>query len=65
MEERKGFREKSDIQVSGEGSWFCRACDEERVSDMRLCNRCKTWYHEDCVGLTKQDKDVFFCQECE
>nr|CAI5840631.1 unnamed protein product [Callosobruchus analis] len=31
---------------------------------MRLCNRCRTWCHEECVGLTKQDKSDFFCQEC-
>lgn len=46
-------------------SWFCKLCNEDRVADMRLCNTCKSYVHEECVGLTKNDKQVFFCPDCQ
>lgn len=52
-------------KLSSEESWFCRACKENRVSDMRQCVKCKIWYHEECVGLTKNDKELFYCQNCD
>ncbi|KAJ2940839.1 hypothetical protein O0L34_g10097 [Tuta absoluta] len=45
-------------------SWYCQACNEERISDMRQCQKCKTWYHEECVGLTKEDVEQFLCPGC-
>lgn len=56
-------RKKS--KLSSEESWFCRACKENRVSDMRQCVKCNIWYHEECVGLTKDDKESFYCQNCD
>lgn len=45
--------------------WYCHLCNEDRVLDMRLCNMCMRYVHEECVGLTKQDKlDSFICPSC-
>lgn len=41
-------------------SWYCPACKEDRVDDMRRCHSCGVWYHELCVGLTPADK-IFYC----
>lgn len=41
-------------------SWYCPACKEDRVDDMRQCLTCGVWYHEVCVGLTPADK-IFYC----
>ncbi|KAH9642692.1 hypothetical protein HF086_014389 [Spodoptera exigua] len=41
-------------------SWYCLACKEERVDDMRQCLTCGVWYHEVCVGLIPADK-IFYC----
>lgn len=43
-----------------EPSWYCPACKEDRVDDMRQCPNCGVWYHEVCVGLTPADK-IFYC----
>lgn len=56
-------RKRSNLSV--EESWFCPACNENRVSDMRQCVKCRIWYHEECLGLTKNDKDFFYCQNCD
>lgn len=45
-------------------SWYCAVCEEEYVADMRVCSNCGTWVHEECVGLTKDDKEDFFCPQC-
>lgn len=46
-------------------SWYCYLCTEDVVKDMRLCDRCKKYVHEECVGLTAADKDVIFlCPNC-
>ncbi|XP_063241735.1 uncharacterized protein LOC134541920 [Bacillus rossius redtenbacheri] len=46
-------------------SWYCFLCKEDRVIDMRGCSLCKRFVHEECVGLTKHDKQVFVCPTCE
>ncbi|CAH1955815.1 unnamed protein product [Acanthoscelides obtectus] len=43
--------------------WYCPACKENRLSDMRQCMKCQVWYHEECVGLTESDL-IFECPEC-
>ncbi|KAI4464358.1 zinc finger fyve/phd-type [Holotrichia oblita] len=43
--------------------WYCPACKENRLTDMRQCVKCKVWYHEECVGLTESDL-LFQCPEC-
>ncbi|KAL0871502.1 hypothetical protein ABMA27_005220 [Loxostege sticticalis] len=43
--------------------WYCFACNEERFEDMRQCTACKKWFHELCLGLTKEDVD-FECPMC-
>lgn len=48
-----------------ESEWFCHACKEGRVSDMRQCVQCCKWYHEECVGLSTEDKDIFYCCDCD
>lgn len=53
----KGHSKKS------KDSWYCYICNEDRVADMRLCFLCKTYVHEDCVGLTKEDTDKV-CTQC-
>ncbi|CAG9772060.1 unnamed protein product [Ceutorhynchus assimilis] len=45
--------------------WYCHVCDEDEVANMRLCNMCLRYVHEDCVGLTVKDKESFFiCPSC-
>ncbi|KAL4717005.1 hypothetical protein ACJJTC_001866 [Scirpophaga incertulas] len=38
---------------------------ENRIADMRLCQNCASYVHEECVGLTASDKDNFICIQCE
>ncbi|GAB1599251.1 uncharacterized protein LOC115225210 [Argonauta hians] len=47
-----------------EEDWFCPGCGENEQEDMRRCESCGVWYHEDCVGLTKDD-ETFVCPECD
>lgn len=46
-------------------SWYCSICQEYEVKDMRLCVVCRNFYHEECVGLTAADKDIFICPNCD
>lgn len=46
-------------------SWYCFLCREDRVSDMRICNICTRYVHEECAGLTAGDKGIFVCPRCE
>ncbi|KAF5281134.1 hypothetical protein FQR65_LT03000 [Abscondita terminalis] len=54
----KGKAKKT--KVSPDTDWYCHACKEGRLSDMRQYVRCMNWYHEECVGLTNTDKEIFF-----
>lgn len=46
-------------------SWYCHLCKLDRVSDMRLCNQCIRYVHEDCEGLSKDDEILnFLCSFC-
>jgi hypothetical protein len=38
-------------------SWCCSVCQRDEQKDMRICVRCLTYYHEECVGLTVDDTD--------
>lgn len=49
--------------TSKKDDWYCPACKDSRVMDMRQCLQCKTWYHEECLGLTEMDSD-FECPNC-
>lgn len=57
---KRGHNSKSTTE-----SWYCHACHEDRQADMRPCTDCSKWYHEDCIGLTKNDLDPFFCPNCD
>lgn len=46
-------------------SWYCKICREDAMKDMRMCFVCRTYVHEECVGLTKDDKQKFVCPDCE
>ena len=46
-------------------SWYCPICKENRMIDMRACYKCSTYVHEECVGLTKYNKDIFLCFNCD
>lgn len=61
--EKNISKEKKQVSKKKE-SWFCFVCNEERIADMRICNMCGTYVHEECVGLRKEDKEVFFCPRC-
>lgn len=61
--QNKYKNEESSIKESQE-CWYCPACNEDRVADMRPCTECVKYYHEECVGLTKNDKDIFVCPNC-
>ncbi|CAG9792671.1 unnamed protein product [Diatraea saccharalis] len=52
-------------QRSPDERWYCNACQEERMEDMRKCIKCLKWFHDDCVGLTKNDGEVFICPNCD
>ncbi|XP_046975196.1 uncharacterized protein LOC124541384 [Vanessa cardui] len=62
----KGRGQKSGVtrknQQSLAGTWFCHACREDKVLDMRQCRICGARYHEICVGLDADDED-FECPE--
>lgn len=44
--------------------WYCHGCKIDKIIDMRQCLKCQKWYHEICVGLTKDDEEQFICPEC-
>ncbi|CAK1604136.1 unnamed protein product [Parnassius mnemosyne] len=46
-------------------SWYCFLCKEDRVADMRFCKCCGVYVHEECVGLTAEDKKRYMCPKCE
>lgn len=46
-------------------AWYCKLCREDVQKDMRLCSMCAVYVHEECVGLTKSDKLVFICPDCQ
>lgn len=48
-----------------EQDWYCAVCQVAKISDMRLCVVCQKYVHEECVGLTKEMKDIFVCPLCE
>ncbi|KAJ8889874.1 hypothetical protein PR048_009379 [Dryococelus australis] len=37
-------------------NWYCHLCKTDRQLDMRFCNQCLRYEHEECEGLTGQDK---------
>ncbi|GFO42856.1 tigger transposable element-derived protein 1-like [Plakobranchus ocellatus] len=59
----KGSKAKPTIKDSEE-EWFCPGCGENEQEDMRRCESCGVWYHENYVGLTKDD-DTFVCPQCD
>ena len=48
-----------------DSSWYCPVCEENRMIDMRACSICSVYVHEECVGLTKDDKEAFICFKCD
>lgn len=52
------------INPSVRESWYCPVCHEDKVLDMRRCLICEVYFHELCVGLTKNDKEKFVCPYC-
>ncbi|KAK4882642.1 hypothetical protein RN001_005961 [Aquatica leii] len=46
-------------------SWYCKACKQDRVADMHLCSICECYLHDECVDLTKEDKEErYICPYC-
>ena len=42
-------------------------CNECEYGTMFECNKCKNWYHENCIDMTNIEKtslQVFFCDSC-
>ena len=42
-------------------------CNEYEYGTMFECNKCKNWFHEDCINMTDLEKNsllVFFCDTC-
>lgn len=60
--EKRNINKKTNTDLSD--LWFCHGCKLEREVDMRRCKKCLKWYHEECVGLTKDDDEAFFCPDC-
>ncbi|KAJ0181796.1 hypothetical protein K1T71_002518 [Dendrolimus kikuchii] len=46
-----------------DASWYCHACEEDKMKDMMPCLKCGKWYHGECVGLTVDDTDNFECPD--
>ena len=55
----------SGITTSTKESWYCFVCKIDAVADMRPSIKCGRYVHEDCVGLTAHDEEVFICPSCE
>lgn len=47
-----------------EESWMCSVCGTDTALDMRKCESCEDWVHEECVGLTATDMEPFICPTC-
>ncbi|CAH0727259.1 unnamed protein product, partial [Brenthis ino] len=62
--ENRGYGRGAKTREDKAERWYCRACKSERIVDMRQCIACLSWYHEECVGLTKNDIEDFLCPEC-
>ncbi|XP_063219165.1 tigger transposable element-derived protein 1-like [Bacillus rossius redtenbacheri] len=63
----KKYNTKSVRQITASKkseSWYCAICCNDEVKDMRLCGVCEIYVHEECVGLTKDDKEFFICPKC-
>lgn len=52
---------QSTCNQATQESWLCAACETEDQLDMRMCAKCFTWYHEECVGLEPNDDEEFQC----
>lgn len=65
-ESKENSTQKTKIHKSKKlkEDWYCPACKSNNVADMRQCKICVLWYHEECVGLTKEDLDDFKCPDC-
>jgi len=46
-------------------SWYCFLCHEDVQRDMRKCDVCASYVHEECAGLTQYDLEVFVCPNCD
>ncbi|XP_072931645.1 uncharacterized protein [Epargyreus clarus] len=55
---------RKEPKIPKKHDWYCHGCKVDRLADMRQCKQCQMWYHEDCVGLTKEDEEQFICPEC-
>lgn len=67
---KETYKQKRKLSIKPKSAedkeqWYCHACKEDRIDDMRQCVECHQWYHEDCVGLTKSDLDAFVCPNCQ
>lgn len=56
---------KKENKTASSESWYCNICKEDEVKDMRMCVSCASYIHEECVGLTKDDTEVFVCPDCQ
>ncbi|XP_046976390.1 PHD finger protein ALFIN-LIKE 3-like [Vanessa cardui] len=63
VKESKKKSKLSRDEIDTNDRWYCYACNTERLEDMRQCPLCQKWFHEECVGLTKEDTD-FACPMC-
>lgn len=65
---KKKARAKVSKIVVGEtiedSAWYCGLCETGKVVDMRSCPSCHSWFHDECIGMTRDDKDAFYCPDC-
>ncbi|KAI5725143.1 hypothetical protein M8J77_011509 [Diaphorina citri] len=52
-------------KTSEKEAWYCFVCEVCEFKDMRACNICARFAHEECIGFTKDDDDLFVCPSCE
>ncbi|KAM3968494.1 jumonji, AT rich interactive domain 2 [Aphomia sociella] len=52
-----------EVEIDPNDRWYYHACNTESFEDMRQYQGCQKWFHEQCVGLTKDGVD-FMCPYC-
>ncbi|VVC96867.1 unnamed protein product [Leptidea sinapis] len=54
----KASKKKESKTLEKHGG-YCHGCKVDRLNDMHHWQNCQKWYHEVCVGLTKDDEEQF------
>lgn len=66
---KKNFTYNTDASVTKEAlNDCCKVCNDKKDYDnWSLCEKCKYWYHPQCIGINPKDIDQeedFLCKDC-